>query len=50
MINLNTLIGPTAKTLWLLSAVAINSDGEIAATAYDYGNNAMRAVLLTPLK
>ncbi len=50
MINLNALIGPAAKTLWLLSAVAINNDGEIAATAYDYGNNTMRAVLLTPLK
>lgn len=50
LVDLNTLIGPAAKTLWLLSAVGINDDGEIAATAYDYSIGAVRAVLLTPAK
>ena len=50
LVNLNALVGTEAKSLWLLTAVAINDRGEIAATAYDYGDKTVRAVLLTPTK
>jgi probable HAF family extracellular repeat protein len=52
VINLNNLIatmGPT-KAYWLLSATAINDSGQIAASAWDYANNTVVAVLLTPVK
>ena len=49
MINLNTLI-TTEEAYWLLSAVAINDSGQIAASAYDYENDTIIAVLLTPIK
>jgi probable HAF family extracellular repeat protein len=48
MMNLNRLI--STKEYWLLSAVAINDAGQIAATAYDYANKTVIAVLLTPAK
>jgi len=50
MINLNNLIGTQGKAYWLLSAVAINDSGQIAASAYDRENNTVVAVLLTPAK
>lgn len=52
MINLNKLIAaaPGARTYWLLSATAINDSGQIAASAWDYANNTVVAVLLTPIK
>jgi len=51
MVNLNSLIGEeNAKALWLLSAVAINDSGQIAASAYDYANDTVIAVLLIPSK
>lgn len=51
MINLNSLIGEeNAKAIWLLSAVAINDSGQIAASAYDYANDTVIAVLLIPSK
>ena len=50
MINLNTLIATKEKAYWLLSATAINDSGQIAASAYDYANNTVVAVLLTPIK
>jgi probable HAF family extracellular repeat protein len=49
MTNLNTLIGAEQKNFLLLSAVAINDVGQIAATAYDHDANAIRTVLLTPM-
>ena len=50
MMNLNTLIATPTKAYWLLPATAINHSGQIAASAYDYANNAVIAVLLTPVK
>lgn len=48
MVNLNTLIN--SKGYWILSAVGINDTGQIAASAYDYANDTVVAVLLTPAK
>jgi len=50
MMNLNRLIATPNKAYWLLSATAINDSGQIAASAYDYANNTVVAVLLTPVK
>ena len=52
MINLNNLIAGMGanKTYWLLSAIAINDSGQIAASAWDYANSTVVAVLLTPTK
>jgi hypothetical protein len=50
MINLNKLIAKGAHSYWLLTATAINDSGQIAASAYDYANNTVVAVLLTPVK
>lgn len=48
MVNLNSVIN--TKAYWILSAVAINDSGQIAASAYDYVNDNVVAVLLTPAK
>jgi probable HAF family extracellular repeat protein len=51
MVNLNTLLNDTGKNYLLISAVAINDNGQIVASAYninDGGN--LRGVLLTPVK
>jgi probable HAF family extracellular repeat protein len=50
MLNLNKLIAGWSSRYWLLSATAINDHGQIAATAYDYANGTIRAVLLTATK
>jgi len=50
MVNLNTLLDASGKNYLLISAVAINDNGQILASAYnitDGGN--LRAVLLTPM-
>jgi hypothetical protein len=49
MINLNTLLPAQTKQNYLLvSAIAINDNGQIVASAYDLRNGGSRAVLLTP--
>jgi probable HAF family extracellular repeat protein len=49
MINLNTLLlSSTRQNYLLVSAIAINDNGQIVATAYDLLNGGVRAVLLTP--
>jgi probable HAF family extracellular repeat protein len=49
MINLNTLLmSSTRQNYLLVSATAINDNGQIVATAYDMLNGGVRAVLLTP--
>ena len=48
MINLNKLLYGNGKNYLLVSATAINDNGQIVATAYDIYNGGMRAVLLTP--
>ena len=49
MINLNKLLLTTDRQNYLLvSATAINDNGQIAAVAYDLQNGGTRAVLLTP--
>lgn len=49
MINLNTLLASSTRQNYLLvSATAINDNGQIVATAYDLLNGGVRAVLLTP--
>jgi probable HAF family extracellular repeat protein len=50
MINLNKLIATGSNAYWLLTATAINDSGQIAASAYDYADNTICAVLLTPVK
>lgn len=50
MINLNVLLNETGKNYLLISAIAINDSGQIAASAYDIQNGGVRAVLLTPMK
>ena len=50
MINLNTLLVSSIRQNYLLvSATAINDNGQIVATAYDLLNGGVRAVLLTPM-
>jgi probable HAF family extracellular repeat protein len=48
MVDLNQLLGAAGKSYWLYSAVAINDKGQIAASALNYENNEVHAVLLTP--
>jgi probable HAF family extracellular repeat protein len=48
MVDLNTLLGPTGKNYRLISATAINDNGQIVANALDI-NGGPRAVLLTPM-
>jgi hypothetical protein len=48
MVNLNTLLGATGKNYRLISATAINDNGQIVANAFDQ-NGSPRAVLLTPM-
>ena len=49
MTDLNKLIGAAAKTNQLNSAMAINDNGQIVATALFKGTGTRRAVLLTPI-
>jgi probable HAF family extracellular repeat protein len=48
MINLNKLLGATGRNYLLISATAINDNGQIVANAWDIQNGGPRAVLLTP--
>lgn len=50
MIDLNTLTGRTGSRYYLFSAVAINDNGQIAASAYVGADNSVHTVLLTPIK
>lgn len=50
MVNLNDLIGDSAKDYRLDSATAINDNGQIVAIAFVHSAGAYRAVLLTPAK
>jgi hypothetical protein len=50
MINLNTLLPSATKRNYLLiSATAINDNGQIVANALDMQTGGPRAVLLTPM-
>jgi len=49
MKDLNTLVGAAAKTYQLNSAMAINDNGQIVATAVSKNTGTRRAVLLTPI-
>ncbi len=48
MVNLNKLLNATGKNYLLISATAINDNGQIAANAVDLQTGGPRAVLLTP--
>ena len=48
MINLNKLLYGNGKNYLLVSATAINDNGQIVATAYDIYEGGTHAVLLTP--
>jgi probable HAF family extracellular repeat protein len=48
MINLNKLLYGNGKDYLLVSATAINDNGQIAATAYNIRDGGLCAVLLTP--
>jgi len=50
MIDLNTLTGRLGSRYYLFSAVAINNNGQIAASAYVQGDNSVHTVLLIPIK
>ena len=50
MTDLNKLIGTAAETYHLNSAMAINDNGQIVATALSKATGTRRAVLLTPSK
>jgi probable HAF family extracellular repeat protein len=50
MFDLNTLTGRPGARYYLFSAVAINDNGQIAASAIVAGDNSVHAVLLTPIK
>lgn len=50
MTNLNTLLNATGKNYFLISATAINDNGQIVASAYNTYTGALRSVLLTPVK
>ena len=50
MINLNTLLYGGEKNYLLISATAINDNGQIVATAYDMSSGTVRAVMLNPAK
>ena len=49
MTDLNKLIGAAAETYHLNSAMAINDNGQIVATALSKATGTRRAVLLTPI-
>ena len=49
MINLNKLLNEDGKNYLLISATAINDNGQIVASAYDIHNGGVHAVLLTPM-
>src|SRR5262245_6550670 len=49
MTDLNKLIGAASDTYYLSSAMAINDNGQIVATALSKATGTRRAVLLTPL-
>jgi uncharacterized membrane protein len=49
MTDLNKLIGAAGETYHLNSAVAINDNGQIVATALSKVTGTRRAVLLTPI-
>jgi probable HAF family extracellular repeat protein len=49
MTDLNKLIGAAADTYHLNSAMAINDNGQIVATALSKATGTRRAVLLTPI-
>ncbi len=49
MVNLNKLLNGTGRNYLLISATAINHNGQIVATAHDIRNDNLRAVLLTPV-
>lgn len=49
MTNLNKLIGAAAETYHLNSAMAINDNGQIVASALSKATGTRRAVLLTPI-
>ena len=49
MVDLNTLLNATGKNYRLISATAINDNGQIVANAWDTQNGSPRAVLLTPM-
>jgi probable HAF family extracellular repeat protein len=49
MINLNKLLDATGKNYLLISATAINDNGQIVANAWDTQNGGPCAVLLTPI-
>jgi probable HAF family extracellular repeat protein len=49
MVDLNTLLNATGKNYRLISATAINDNGQIVANALDMQTGGPRAVLLTPM-
>jgi uncharacterized membrane protein len=49
MTDLNKLIGAAAETYHLSSAMAINDNGQIVASAVSKDTGTRRAVLLTPI-
>jgi probable HAF family extracellular repeat protein len=49
MVDLNTLLYGLGRNYRLISATAINDDGQIVANAWDIQNGGPRAVLLTPM-
>ena len=48
MVDLNTLLYGPGKNYRLISATAINDEGQIVANAYDKQTGGLHAVLLTP--
>ncbi len=48
MINLNALLPRAQRNYLLISATAINDNGQIVASAYELDSGALHAVLLTP--
>ncbi len=48
MVDLNTLLYGPGRNYRLISATAINDEGQIVADAYDKQNGGLHAVLLTP--
>jgi probable HAF family extracellular repeat protein len=49
MLDLNKLLGATGRNYRLISATAINDNGQIVANAFDTQTGSPRAVLLTPM-
>lgn len=48
MVDLNRLIGDASKEHWLLSANAINDKGQIVASSFEFADNTIHSILLTP--